>query len=92
MGITKQRRPSRKKRRKAIRQQLCYLRRDLGHIDTCLELGANLSELKPQNYRMLLVVHELFRQQQSMYDNRSRRIDDRIVSLTQPHIRPIVRG
>lgn len=92
MGITKQRRPSYKKRRKAIRQQLCYLRRNLGHIDTCLELGANLSELKPQNYRMLLVVHELFRQQQSMYDNRSRRIDDRIVSLTQPHIRPIVRG
>ena len=27
-----------------------------------------------------------------MYENRSRRIDDRIVSLTQPHVRPIVRG
>ena len=41
---------------------------------------------------MLLVVHELVRQQQSMYDSRSCRIDDRIVSLTQPQIRPIVRG
>jgi len=41
---------------------------------------------------MLLVVNELLRQQQSMYDSRSRRIDDRIVSLTQPHVRPIVRG
>lgn len=41
---------------------------------------------------MLLIVNELLRQQQSMYDSRSCRIDDRIVSLTQPHIRPIVRG
>ena len=54
--------------------------------------GANLSQLKPHSYRMLLVVNELSRQQQSMYDSRSRRIDERIVSLTQPHIRPIVRG
>ena len=27
-----------------------------------------------------------------MYENQSNRIDDRIVSLTQPHLRPIVRG
>ena len=27
-----------------------------------------------------------------MYENQSNRIDDRIVSITQPHIRPIVRG
>ena len=27
-----------------------------------------------------------------MYENNENRIDDRIVSLTQPHIRPIVRG
>jgi transposase, IS5 family len=27
-----------------------------------------------------------------MYENKQQRVDDRIVSLTQPHIRPIVRG
>ncbi len=27
-----------------------------------------------------------------MYENKTNRIDDRIVSLTQPHLRPIVRG
>src|SRR5699024_12229164 len=27
-----------------------------------------------------------------MYDKRSKRIDDRIVSISQPHVRPIVRG
>ena len=92
LGITKQRRPSYKKRRKAIGKQLGYLQRNLSHIDTLKKVGANLSQLKAQSYRMLLVVHELFRQQQSMYQSRSRRIDDRIVSLTQPHVRPIVRG
>lgn len=92
LAITKQRRPSRKKRRKAIRKQLAYVRRNLNHIDNLVSHGAKISQLKRQSYRMLLVIHELFRQQQSMYDARSRRVDDRIVSLNQPHIRPIVRG
>lgn len=92
LAMSKQRRPRHKKRRKAIGKQLGYLRRNLSHIDTLVTTGASLSELTRQSYRMLLVVHELVRQQQSMYDSRSRRIDDRIVSLTQPHIRPIVRG
>ena len=92
LAISKQRRPRHKKRRKAIGKQLAYLRRNLGHIDTLLATGASLSELTRQSYRMLLIVHELVRQQQSMYDSRSCRIDDRIVSLTQPQIRPIVRG
>ena len=92
LAITKQRRPARKKRRKAIRKQLAYVRRNLAHIEKLVSLGATLSKLKPQSYRLLLVIHELFRQQQLMYDTHSRRVDDRIVSLNQPHIRPIVRG
>jgi len=39
-----------------------------------------------------LVARELFRQQLEMYENNSHRVDDRIVSISQPHIRPIVRG
>ncbi len=92
LAITKQRRPRHQKRRKAVRKQLAYLRRNLGHIDHLIDQGAKLSQLKQQSYRTLLIVHELFRQQQSMYDNRSHRIDDRIVSLAQPHLRPMVRG
>ncbi len=41
---------------------------------------------------MLLVVTEVYRQQLWMYENESKRIDDRIVSISQPHIRPIMRG
>ncbi len=39
-----------------------------------------------------MIVAEVYRQQLWMYENESNRIDDRIVSITQPHIRPIVRG
>ena len=35
---------------------------------------------------------ELHRQQQWMWENKEVRIDDRIVSINQPHVRPIVRG
>jgi IS5 family transposase len=38
------------------------------------------------------VISEVLRQQQWMYEQRSRRIDDRIVSISQPHVRPIKRG
>lgn len=41
---------------------------------------------------MLLVVVEIYRQQLWLYENKKQNIDDRIVSLSQPHIRPIVRG
>lgn len=55
-------------------------------------MGAKLSKLAPRKYKILLVVAEVYRQQLWMYENESNRIDDRIVSITQPHIRPIVRG
>lgn len=90
--IVKRRQKGKKLIRKGIRQQLNYLRRNLGHIDTLMTAGASLAALNRGEYRTLLVIHEVFRQQQQMYQQRSRRIDDRIVSIAQPHVRPIVRG
>lgn len=92
LEVAKQRRPKKKKRRKAIRKQLAYIKRNLSHIDVLLIKGASLSQLSQHDYRMLLIVSELLRQQQLMYESRCCRIDDRIVSLAQPHVRPIVRG
>ena len=40
---------------------------------------------------MLLVVTEVYRQQLWLYENKKQSISDPIVSLNQPHIRPIVR-
>lgn len=51
-----------------------------------------LSLLRGRQYRDLLVIQELVRQQQLMYRQRSHTVAGRIVSIGQPHVRPIVRG
>lgn len=48
--------------------------------------------LKPRDQRTLWVITEILRQQQEMYDSGSHSIPGRIVSISQPHVRPIVRG
>ena len=40
----------------------------------------------------MLVVSEVYRQQRAMYQAKTHTVADRIVSLSQPHVRPIVRG
>jgi hypothetical protein len=39
-----------------------------------------------------MVLHTVYDQQEEMHRTRTRRIDYRIVSIHQPHVRPIVRG
>ena len=92
LAIAKAKKPGAKKRRKAIGQQLGYLRRNLGHVDALLERGASLSQLDAYDYKCLLVIHTLHEQQLEMHERRKRRVDDRIVSISQPHVRPIIRG
>ena len=90
--IAKQRRPSLNKKIQAIKKQLQYIKRNLGHIEQLIELGASLEGLNKKQYKTLLVVSEVYRQQQWLSDNKKQRIEERIVSLSQPHIRPLVRG
>ena len=92
LKVSKQKRPRRNVMRKAVGKQLRYLRRNLNHIETLSQDGACLTQLRSRQYRYLLVIHELYRQQQQMYQQKVKRIDHRIVSISQPHIRPIVRG
>ena len=91
LAVAKQKKPGPRKIRKAIGQQLRYLGRNLRSIDRMIE-GGLLRYLSKRLYRLLLVVKELYRQQLWMYENRTHSISDRIVSLYQPHVRPIVRG
>lgn len=92
LEVAKQRRPSRKQKRKAIKKQLQYLQRNLSHIEQLIESGSSLESLNKQQYKMLLVVNEVYRQQLWIAKNNKHSIEDRIVSLSQPQIRPIVRG
>ena len=42
--------------------------------------------------KRLETLHSIYAQQKYMYDNRTHSVPDRIVSLSQPFVRPIVRG
>ena len=91
LRIAKARRPGRRKLRQGLGQQLRYLRRNLATIASMAQEGL-LVVLPRHRYRQLLVIHELTRQQLWMYTHRGHRIANRIVSISQPHVRPLVRG
>ena len=92
LAIAKKRRTSRKERRKAQKKQLQYIEKNLKHIERLIEDGASLESLSKGLYRRFLVANEIYRQQKYMWEDNKDAIEDRIVSLTQPHIRPIKRG
>lgn len=96
IAYTKRRKPRSNVRRKAIRKQLNYLKRDIKHIDDILSKIEPVDFLTyPQMYKFTerhKIVKEVYSQQYYMHRNNVRSVPDRIVSISQPHIRPIVRG
>ncbi len=90
LAFTKQRKPKPAVIRRMRGKLLRYVRRDLKIIETLA--GRNgLELLSQQQYKNLLVIQELYRQQHDMYEHRLYRKEDRIVCISQPHVRPIVR-
>ena len=75
--------------RKAIGKQLTYLRRDLDAINGKLSLGKSLTTRQMERLNTICTIYE---QQKYMHDNRTHSVPDRIVSVSQPFVRPIVRG
>ena len=94
VAFIRRKKPGRQAIRRATRQQLAFLRRNLKQIDLLLEnrKALPLACLSRRLYKNLLVCRELFRQQLHMVETNTRRVDDRIVSISQPHVRPIKRG
>lgn len=80
-----------KTRRKQVKSQLQYIRRDLGYIDDFIEQGAE-QYLTDWQVKRLEVIRLVYQQQAYMYENKTHSVEDRIVSLSQPYIHPIVRG
>ncbi|MBQ9168014.1 MAG: IS5 family transposase [Oscillospiraceae bacterium] len=89
LALAKRRKRSGKAIRKAIRKQLQYVRRNLGYIDSFLSEGKTLST---KDASLLAVLRKVYEQQHYMYENNTHSVSDRIVSISQPYIRPIVRG
>jgi hypothetical protein len=94
LSLVKLRRPSNRKRRAGIRQQLQFLQRNLNHIEAMLTeypLGTPIP-LPNGLLRRYWVLPHLYQQHYAMYKTNTRRCDDRIVSISQPYLRPIIRG
>jgi hypothetical protein len=90
LKLSKAKRKSGKELRKGIRKQLGFLGRNLAHINSLIDkLGNTLSErLKKE----LETIRQIFNQQLSMFKTRTHSVPDRIVSINQPHVRPMPRG
>ena len=92
-SFSKSRKKSRKSIRQTIRRQLGYLKRDLAIIDQIAEKHPDYAEYLPQWLKERLpVIRLLYSQQQEMYITNTHRVENRIVSLSQSWVRPIVRG
>jgi hypothetical protein len=77
--------------RKAIKKQLSYIRRNLNYVDRLIADG-HYELLSEKQKTELDTIRKLYDQQKQMIDTRTNSVPDRIVSISQPHVRPIVRG
>lgn len=100
LAEAKKRQKNKASLRKTIRYQLNCLDRNICHINKMLDLIDNsINSTNSKEYplshkvmRYFWIIQTLNNQQRLMYTEKTNRCDDRIVSISQPHVRPIVRG
>ena len=89
LALAKAKKRSTKKIRATIRKQLAYIKRDIGYLESYMEEGYAPTS---KEISLLMTIYKLYEQQQYMYQNKVHSVENRIVSISQPWIRPIVRG
>jgi hypothetical protein len=82
---------SKKEIRKAVKKQLNFLKRNITILHKLLDAYQGIPFGRHQ-YKYFLVIQTMYDQQMQMYQSNTHSIDHRIVSIHQPHVRPIVRG
>lgn len=90
LQLAKSKKRTAKKVRKAIKKQLQYLRHDFGYIDNLTK--NNDVVLSKKDAELLAVLRKVYDQQKYMFEHNTHSVADRIVSISQPFVRPIVRG
>ncbi len=91
LNFSKKRRKSKKEIRREVKSQLQYVRRDLKIIDKMLS-KKRTRNLSDDDLIMLDVIKKIYDQQKWMYDHKTHSVENRIVSLHQWWVRPMVRG
>ncbi len=77
------------------RKLLECVNRNIGHINGMLDIFESKNKPFPLNHaeqRMLWIISTAYAQQKEMYDANIHSSPNRIVSIFQPHVRPIPRG
>jgi transposase, IS5 family len=87
LTAAKNKKLSKKGRERAIRKQLNYVKRDLGYLEKI-----DISSMIEIDWKGLETIRILYKQQKEMFEKDVHSVAHRIVSISQPHIRPIVRG
>ena len=81
--------------RKMTRKLLECVNRDIKHIDRMLDDFEKRGDRFPLTHaqqRLFWIIRNAYEQQKYMYDFDKHSCSDRIVSIYQPHVRPIPRG
>ena len=89
LAFAKSKKPSIDRIRLTIRQQLGYVSRDLKYVDSFIQGGY---ELDKKFLDDLETIRKVYEQQKYMLENNTHKVADRIVSISQPYVRPVVRG
>ena len=95
LNYSKKKKKSQATHRKMTRKLLECVKRDIKHINNFLDIfeakGSGFP-LKYSEQRMLWIINTAYAQQKYMFDSKTHSCPDRIVSIFQPHVRPIPRG
>jgi len=91
LGTAQKKIKSKREIRNALGRQLRFLNRNIKTIYRLLDFYKTIPLTRHQ-YKYLLVIQEAYRQQKEMRQKKEHSIEHRIVSVHQPHVRPIVRG
>lgn len=89
LSFAKSKKHTAKQIRKALKKQLSYVKRDIRYLEGFMSDGYSPRQ---KDIAAILTIFKLYEQQQYMYDNKVHKVENRIVSISQPWIRPIVRG
>jgi hypothetical protein len=90
LRFARNRRPRKKQIRRALREQLGFVRRDIDLIKILLSKSSN--QLTPRQMQYWQTIQDVYLQQLEMYREKKHKVEDRIVNIHQPWVRPIVRG
>ena len=88
---SKKRQVNKKTLRSAIRYHLNCLDRNIKSINNLLDIAGE-DAISHKLRRAFWIIQTLNDQQRAMYSNKTHTCQNRIVSISQPYVRPIVRG